>query len=157
MGPGGWADWGSPSVQYMGGQVGLFQEPLTREEKAVLFAATTLVAGPYAIMRGGAGLTAALWRARLIIAAGMGFGISSSLGGGGPGQSPISTNSPLSLEATGAILEQLGKPGGPASGSKRRSRPRRKKCPPGFRWSRRLQTCIFSDKPKGYSKVWRKD
>ncbi len=48
-----------------------------------------------------------------------------SLGGGGPGPSPISTDPPLSLEATGASLAQLGKPGGPASSSKRRSRPRR--------------------------------
>ena len=57
-----------------------------------------------------------------------------SPGGGGPGQSLISTNPPLSLEATGAILEQLGKPGGPASSSKRGSRPRRK-CKPGYLWN----------------------
>jgi len=41
--------------------------------------------------------------------------------------------------------------GGRRSGSKPR-----KKCPPGFRWSARLQTCIFSSKKKGYSKVWDK-
>ena len=55
-------------------------------------------------------------------------------GGGGPGQSPISTIPPLSLEATGASLTQLGKPGVPASSSKRGSRPRRK-CKPGYRWN----------------------
>ena len=60
--------------------------------------------------------------------------ISSSPGGGGPGQSPISTIPPLSLEATGASLTQLGKPGVPASSSKRGSRPRRK-CKPGYRWN----------------------
>ena len=60
--------------------------------------------------------------------------ISRSPRGGGPGHSLISTDPPLSLEATGAILEQLGKPGGPASSSKRRSRSRRK-CKPGYRWN----------------------
>ena len=55
-------------------------------------------------------------------------------GGGGPRASPISTTPPLSLEATGASLAQLGKSGGPASSSKRRSRPRRK-CKPGYRWN----------------------
>ena len=57
-----------------------------------------------------------------------------SLGGGGPEQPLISTTPPLSVEATGAILEQFGKPGGPASSSKRRSRPRRK-CKPGYQWN----------------------
>jgi len=57
-----------------------------------------------------------------------------SPGGGGPGTYPISTTPPLSLEATGASLTQPGKSGGPASSSKRRSRPRRK-CKPGYRWN----------------------
>jgi hypothetical protein len=65
-----------------------------------------------------------------------------SPGGGGPGPSPISTIPPLSVEATGAILEQLGKPGGPASSSKRRSRPRRRKCPKGWHWSKQYNTCV---------------
>ena len=55
-------------------------------------------------------------------------------GGGGPGQSLTSTDPPPSIEATGAILEQLGKPGGPARLSKQGSRPRRK-CKPGYRWN----------------------
>jgi len=58
----------------------------------------------------------------------------SSPGGGGPGPSPISTDPPLSVEATGASLAQLGKPGVPASSSKRGSRPRRR-CPSGYRWN----------------------
>lgn len=57
-----------------------------------------------------------------------------SPGGGGPGHSLTSTNPPLSLEATGASLAQSGKSGGPASSSKRGSRPRRK-CKPGYRWN----------------------
>ena len=88
-----------------------------------------------------AGLGAvALWKARGAI-----IGISAltySPGGGGPVAYPISTTPPLSLEATGAILEQLGKPGGPASSSKRRSRPRRK-CKPGYRWNGRR--CVRKD------------
>ncbi len=76
-----------------------------------------------------------------------------SPGGGGPG-SVVTSTTPVSLEATGASLVQLGKTEGPARASKRGSRPRRKKCPPGFRWSRRLQTCIFSDKPKGYGRKY---
>ncbi len=46
--------------------------------------------------------------------------------GGGPGHSLISTNPPLSLEATGASLAQLGKSEGPARPSKRGNRPRRR-------------------------------
>ena len=57
-----------------------------------------------------------------------------SPGGGGPGHSLTSTNPPPSVEATGASLAQLGKPGVPASSSKRGSRPRRK-CKPGYRWN----------------------
>ena len=116
------------------------ENPLPKETKAVLFALTTLVAGPYAILRGGAGLTAALWRARLIIAAGMGFGISSSPRGGGPGHSPISTNTPPSFEEVGQFivdsdasartgkLVQIGAP--------------KKKCPPGYIWSWKKQRCV---------------
>jgi len=58
----------------------------------------------------------------------------SSPGGGGPGLSPISTNPPPSLEATGASLAQPGKTEGPARASKRGSRSRRR-CKPGYRWN----------------------
>ena len=66
---------------------------------------------------------------------------SSSPGGGGPGQSPISTNPPPSIEATGARPPQLGKPEGPARASKRGSRPRRK-CPKGHHWNARIGKCM---------------
>jgi len=59
---------------------------------------------------------------------------STSPGGGGPGLSPISTNPPPSVEATGASLAQHGKTEGPARLSKRGSRPRRR-CKPGYRWN----------------------
>jgi len=70
---------------------------------------------------------------------------SPSPGGGGPGPSPISTIPPLSVEATGAILEQLGKPGGPARLSKQGSRPRRKWCP-ARKWGR---PCLLREGHKG--------
>jgi len=65
-----------------------------------------------------------------------------SPGGGGPGLPPISTDPPPSLEATGASLTQPGKSGGPASSSKRGSRPRRK-CPTGMVWSSTHKKCIL--------------
>jgi len=72
--------------------------------------------------------------------------------GGGPGQSPISTNPPLSVEATGASLTQPGKPGGPARLSKRGSRPRRGpkgtliKCPRGYHWDKKTGRCLKNRK-----------
>jgi hypothetical protein len=66
----------------------------------------------------------------------------SSPGGGGPGHSLTSTNPPPSLEATGASLAQHGKTEGPARSSKRGSRPRRKKCPPGHYWSKKHGRCV---------------
>jgi hypothetical protein len=69
-----------------------------------------------------------------------------SPGGGGPGLSPTSTNPPPSIEATGASLAQHGKTEGPARVSKRGSRPRRKRCPKGYRWSRRHRKCMRADR-----------
>lgn len=70
------------------------------------------------------------------------FTRSPSSGGGGPGELPTSTTPPPSIEAvggaisipaaTGPSLGQVGKPGGPARSTKRRSRPR---CKPGYRWN----------------------
>ena len=81
-----------------------------------------------------------------------------SSGGGGPGESPISTVVPPSIEEVGEILSNPGiaveVPSSPRRSTSKKRRKRRKRCPPGFRWSSRLQDCIFSDKPKGYSKVW---
>lgn len=100
-------------------------------------AATTLVAGPYAILRSGAGLTGALWRVRLIIAAGMGFGISSSPGGGGPGQSLTSTNPPPSVEEVGRMItEDLD------SGNRDYDQNGRSRCPKGYYWDYRKRKCV---------------
>ena len=140
------AAWGYSSAQggYHHTGIGITEREfwaLSRNEKIALFAITTLVAGPVGIMTGGTRMAFAVWRARLIFAGILGYGISSGPGGGGPGPSPISTTTPPSVEETGASLAQLGKPGGPASSSKRRGRPRRK-CKPGYRWSRRLRRCV---------------
>jgi len=106
--------------------------PLTTNEKGALLALSTLYL-PVSIVRGGGLATAVIWKLTRLTGI-LGLGSPDSPGGGGPGPSPISTIPPLSVEATGASLAQLGKSGGPASSSKRRSRPRRK-CKPGYRWN----------------------
>lgn len=69
----------------------------------------------------------------------------SSSGGGGPGESLISTTSPPSLEQIGKASEHTSSPaaaGNSAHGGRRSGSKPRKKCPPGYRWSRSLKTCI---------------
>ena len=67
-----------------------------------------------------------------------------SSGGGGPGESPISTVVPPSIEETGEILSDPGimveVPSSPSSNrpsSGSISGKRRKSCPPGYRWNGR--------------------
>ncbi len=60
----------------------------------------------------------------------------SSPGGGGPGQSLTSTNPPPSVEEVGRMI--TGKSG---SG---KSRPRRK-CKPGYIWSKKYRRCVFDE------------
>ena len=110
----------------------------------MIVAGSTLVGGPMAILRGGAGAISA---ARVLLLHFLLSSDSSSPGGGGPGLSLISTNPPPSIEATGASFAQLGKTGGPARASKQGSRPRRKKCPKGYHWSKYLRMCI-RDEPE---------
>ena len=106
--------------------------PLTRNERIALFGLSTLYF-PISIYRGAGLAKAVSWKlGRLGGIIRLGF--SDSPGGGGPGLSPISTNPPPSVEATGASLAQHGKTEGPARSSKRGSRPRRR-CKPGYRWN----------------------
>ncbi len=58
-----------------------------------------------------------------------GPGLSPSPGGGGPGHSPISTNTPPSLEEVGRMITSGGR--------------FRKSCPPGYRWDGRR--CVRKD------------
>ena len=119
--------------------------PLTTNEKGAIIAGLTLIA-PHAVLAAGRGWkTLGLIRKGItgvVIPSFLGPGLIGPIvpdldflgpGGGGPGHSLTSTT-PSSLEATGASLAQRGKSGGPASSSKRRSRPRRK-CKPGYRWN----------------------
>jgi len=124
--------------------------PLTITEKGLLLAGLTLLVPHVALATRtyAGGATALRYALKLGIpyAFGVGFDWTRPIQpdmdfrftfvprGGGPGTSPISTNPPLSLEATGASLTQPGKPGGPARSSKRGGRPRRK-CKPGYRWN----------------------
>ncbi len=64
-----------------------------------------------------------------------------SSGGGGPGESPISTVVPPSIEEAGEILTNPGivveVPSSPRPDSTSPSGKRRKSCPPGYRWNGR--------------------
>ena len=129
MGPGG--GWLLGPGSYVYDQKRLGDVPLTKEEKAVLFAAVTLVAGPLAIWRGSLlGVSAA----RVLLLA----MLTTSSGGGGPGgvltsAVPPSTTSggvPISTEDLGRLINSAH--GGGRSGAKPR-----KRCPPGFHWNGR--------------------
>jgi len=64
-----------------------------------------------------------------------------SSGGGGPGESPISTVVPPSIEETGEILSNPGiageVPSAPRPSTSKKAGKRRKSCPPGYRWDGR--------------------
>ena len=71
--------------------------------------------------------------------------IDDSPGGGGPGQSLTSTNSPPSVEEVGALLMEISKTGrgyGFDITKSRKSNGKRRRCPRGMRWSRRLRRCV---------------
>jgi len=62
-------------------------------------------------------------------------------GGGGPGDSPISTVAPPSIEEIGEILSNpsiVGEvPSSPRRSTSKKAGKRRKSCPPGYRWNGR--------------------
>jgi len=64
-----------------------------------------------------------------------------SSGGGGPGESPISTDVPPSIEETGEILSNpsiVGEvPSSPRPSTSKKAGKRRESCPPGYRWNGR--------------------
>ena len=115
MGPGG--GWRLGPGSYVYDQTGLFEGSLSKEEKAVLFAAVTLVAGPLAIWRGSLlGVSAA----RVLLLA----MLTTSSGGGGPGgvltsavpPSITSGGAPPSVEGLGRLINSAH--GGGRSGAK---------------------------------------
>ena len=131
-------DFGSPPVQYTGGQVGILGLELSKEEKALLFLGTTLVTPAGWVWRGPSAAAAALWKVRQL---GLGAALLlDSSGGGGPGERLISTESPPSLEQIGKASEHTSSPaaaGIPHNGGRRSGSKPRKRCPPGFRWNGR--------------------
>ena len=60
-----------------------------------------------------------------------------STGGGGPGESLTSTESPLTLEQVGLAYQDLSAAGNSAHGGRRSGSKPRKRCPTGFRWNGR--------------------
>ncbi len=115
--------------------------PLTTNEKGALLALSTLYL-PISIVRGAGLGTAVYWKVTRLLGI-HGLGSPDSPGGGGPGHSLTSTTPP-SITATGASLAQPGKTVGPARSSKRGSRPRRK-CKPGYIWSKKLRRCVYDE------------
>ncbi len=74
-----------------------------------------------------------------------------SPGGGGPGHSPISTATPPSLVEQGRAMAEPGKYGrtpSPSVGKESRASrgSPRKRCPPGYRWSRKHRKCMKADR-----------
>ena len=145
------AAWGYSSAQggYYHTGIGITDREfwaLSRNEKIALFAASTLAAGPVGIMTGGTRLAFGAWRARLIIAGILGYGITSSPRGGGPGQSPISTNTPPSIEEVGRMITS-------PSASEQTARAKilkKTRCPPGHHWSYRHKRCVRTKKYHKY-------
>jgi len=68
-----------------------------------------------------------------------GPGVSSSPGGGGPGQSLTSTTTPPSIEEVGRLLNQRdwGR-----STSYTKFNGKRPRCPSGYRWDKKRRKCV---------------
>ena len=143
MGPGGWANWGSPPVQYMGGQVGLFDR-LTLEEVGHL-----IVGVGFRIIRLPAiGFSLLHWNYHVFKDQTDWLEFDTwfppSPGGGGPGQSLTSTNPPPSVEEVGDLLNEVA-PSliyAPRGVPYRTRRQNGKRCPPGYRWDKKRRKCV---------------
>jgi len=79
------------------------------------------------------------------------FTKSPSSGGGGPGGIPNLHRPPPSIEETGEILSNPTMAGEVPSSPKRR-----KSCPPGYRWSKRLDRCVKYNPNSFTRKNWRR-
>ncbi len=66
-----------------------------------------------------------------------------SSGGGGPGESPTSTDSPPALHKQGQPVPVVvpAASNSPHGGRRSGSKPR-KRCPPGYKWSDKYDTCV---------------
>ncbi len=114
--------------------------PLTTNEKGLLIAGSTLAGGPLAIATRGSKLALWLWKIRPATIPFL-FPSTDSPGGGGPGHSPTSTDTPLSLAEQGRAMAEAGKYGrtpSPSVGKESRaSGGSRRRCPSGYRWNGR--------------------
>ena len=70
-----------------------------------------------------------------------------SSGGGGPGESPISTDPPPALHQQGQpVPVVVPAASNSAHGGRRSGSKPRKRCPPGYRWSFRHKKCMRADR-----------
>ena len=83
------------------------------------------------------------------------FTRSPSSGGGGPGELPTSTTPPPSIEETGSIIEGLSSMGhGEPGVGRKTANGKRRRCPRGMRWSRRLRRCVDRKRfPRGFTTI----
>ena len=134
--------------------------PLTQEQKALVFLGSTMVT-PFGWWVFGATRGAsALWKIRQALLAASVI----SSGGGGPGESPTSTDSPPVLHQQGPLtLDKQGQPvpvvvpaasnsahGGGRSGAKPRY------CPRGYYWDRARKKCMPLEGPNDYRRFKRR-
>ncbi len=124
----------SPAFPLMGRSLVRTVEELREHRYEIFLASTTLTPAGWAV-RGGAGVGAVLlWKLRQL---GLLLSLDYSSGGGGPGVSPTSTDSPPALHKQGQPVPVVvpaasnSAHGGGRSGAK----PRRTRCPPGYRWN----------------------
>ena len=137
MGPGGWADWGSPPVNYMGGQVGLLDRLSLEEVGHIITGVGIRVVTGFPSL--GFGLLHWNYHVFKDQTDWLDYEtwFSPTPGGGGPGSVVTSTEPPLSVEESGIIYRQGAYPmkgGRPDSPKASRGRSR-KRCSPGYRWN----------------------
>ena len=145
MGPGGGWNFRSPPVQYVGGQ-----KPLSLEEAGHFLASAGLGLALGGLRTGGSFVSGLLhWRMHHAESdqSSIWFRLDEAVnppgGGGGPAGIPNLHRSPPSIEETGEILSNPPIAGEvPSSPRRSTSKKRRKKCPKGYVWSKKLQSCI---------------
>ena len=108
-----------------------------REHKYELFLATTAATPVGWWLRGSAGVgSVLLWKGRQL---GLLLSLDYSSGGGGPGESPTSTDLHKQGQPVPVVVPAASNSahGGRRSGSKPR-----KRCPAGYKWSDKYDTCV---------------
>jgi len=158
MGPGGGGNFGSPPVQYVGGQ-----KPLSLEEAGHFLASAGLGLALGGLRTGGSFVSGLLhWRMHHAESdqSSIWFRLDDAVnppgGGGGPAGIPNLHRPPSSIEENGKTLHEQGLDpmvwaGIIYAGARELSK---RRCPKGKRWSRRLRRCV--DKklfPPGFTTI----